>query len=472
MVVERLGSGLGGQIGFATESPVALGTIVTPDTFIEFASEAVKREVTPVRVDGISGTLFPRAGRVRDVFRGGMGPINNIPLLTTGLARMLKHMFGGYVFSWPGSTNAEGELTLAAVPTANDTLVIEGQTYTFKAALTASTTANEILIASTIALQCSYIAAAINRGIASDGKGPGEAYGSLTPLNADVTAVATATTVEVTDKQARGTEANSGGDSEVATTETFTDVGNVWAAATLTGGVDGTDTRRRHTYTFNGSALRELATTLQIVRPPSEASRQAWTYSGGKIVSWQLTQPADGALMITPTVHVRSESLATAIASASYPADADFFDFTQAAFTIDSVSEPIQSFSLTAALGLVTGRYQLGSAAPRNQLVNARPALTGSFDREFENRDLYDAWIAGERGALALTSTGGTIPSSASPYAVGITLPSVKWSGDTPNIGGPDLVRGAIPFEVLDDGSNPPITLTYDTDEGYVGDHG
>ena len=472
MVVEQLGSGLAGQIGIATENEVALNTIVTPDTFLEFESEGIARDTVEVGVDAIAGTLFPRSGRKRTVFRGATGAINNIPILTTGCARLLRHCFGGYAFSWPGSTNATGTLTLAAIPSNNDTMTIGSQTYTFKTTLTAATTANEILIASTIALQTSYIAAAINRGVASDGKGPGEAYGSLTRLNVDVTAVAGATTVTLTDKQGRGAAANSGGASEVATTETFTNAGNVFANATLTGGVDGTDTRMLHTYTFDGSKLRELAMTMQKVVPASESGRKAFTYAGGKVLSWAMNAPGDGALTITPTVHLRSENLATAITAATYPADADFYSFTQYSLTIDAVSEAIQGLTLNANLGISADRYQTGTSVGRNQLVTARPELTGEIQREFENRDLYDAWVAGEEGALVLTATGDQIPSSASNYQFIATMPVARYMGATPQIGGPDIVRTPIPFEVLDGGVSPPITVQMYTDEGYVGDNG
>lgn len=467
MVVEQLGSGLAGQIGIATESEVALNTIVTPDTFIEFESEGIARDTVEVGVQGMAGTLFARSGRKRTVFRGATGPLNNVPILTTGLARLLRHCFGGYVFSWPGSTNATGTLTLAAVPSNNDTMTIGSQVYTFKTTLTAATTANEIKIAATIALQASYIAAAINRTLASDGQGSGEIYGSLTRLNADVTAVAGASSVTLTDKQGRGAGANT-----VVTTETFTDAGNVFGAATLASGVNGTDTRRLHTYTIDGSKLRELAMTVQKVVPASESSRKSFTYAGGKVLSWQLNAPGDGALMITPTVQLRSESLAVAAAAASYAADADFFSFTEYGLTIDGDTEPIQGISLTANLGISADRYQTGTSVGRNQLITARPELTGQIEREFENRNLYDAWVAGEEAALVMTATGGQIPSSASFYQFIATMPVVRYMGATPQIGGPDIVRTPIPFEIMDGGSDPPITCQYYTDEGYAGDNG
>lgn len=468
-MVDTLRSGLAGQIGIHTEALHAPGTEVTVSDFIEYQSEGIVRDSVVIESQGMAGTLFPRSGRRRRVFRGATGPMT-IPILNTGMARILRHAFGGYTFSWPGSTNGTATLTLGgAVPTAGDTVTIGTQVYSFESTLSS---ANDVLIGADVNACAANLAAAINRGANSAGQGEGEIYHADTPRNADVDATSSTNTVTVTDRQGRGDAVNSGGASEIATTETLTDVSNVWDNATLTGGVDGTDTRYRHTYTFDGSLLRELAATIQNVRPATESSRKVWTYIGAKIISWELSHSGDGELMFTPTWHARSESLATAIATASYPSAATFFDFTEAALTIDAVSEAMQGFSLSMNLGLSTDRYQMGTSAPRNQLVTERPSLTGNLDHEFEDLDLYNAFLNQTAAALVYTATGDTIPSSASPYLLSITLPEVVYDGETPTVDGPGLVDQPIPFTVLDDGSNEPITVVYDTDEGYAGDDG
>src|SRR5690606_6029630 len=137
---------------------------------------------------GMAGTLFPRVGRRRRVFRGATGPMT-VPLLTKGLARLLRHGFGGYAVSRPGGTPAEGELTLNSAPSDGDTVTIGTQTYTFKTSLTSPSAANEVLIGADEIVSASNLAAAINRGVNSAGLGAGEVYGSLTPRNADVDAI-------------------------------------------------------------------------------------------------------------------------------------------------------------------------------------------------------------------------------------------------------------------------------------------
>jgi hypothetical protein len=118
---------------------------------------------------------------------------------------------------------AEGTITSdGTAPADGDTVVIAGQTYTFKTTLTP--TANQVLIGASAATALTHLAEAINAG--ANG---GTDYASGTVANAYVTAgTATSTTLTVTAKTA-GTGGNS-----LATTETSAHLS--WAGATLSGG--------------------------------------------------------------------------------------------------------------------------------------------------------------------------------------------------------------------------------------------
>lgn len=131
-------------------------------------------------------------------------------------------------------TYAVGTLTLTDNPSDGDTAVIGTQTYTFKTALTLTTvngtpqaiTANEVLIGLTASDSLDNLIAA-NNGAAGDGT----LYGSQTTPNTSAYAQAGAGDTATFTSYAQGTAGNS-----IATTETFTAAGNVFGAATLTGG--------------------------------------------------------------------------------------------------------------------------------------------------------------------------------------------------------------------------------------------
>lgn len=153
-------------------------------------------------------------------------------------------LYQGFSFEYaPGASSREGKLkvygsgSVAATSTLtsnntnvanNDTVVINGRTYTFKTNLTASTTANEVKIgADADASLLNLIHAINNTGT------PGTDYGSLTTINADVSAASsvTAHAFLVTAKVA-GTAGNA------ITTTTPVGATLSWTGATLANGAN------------------------------------------------------------------------------------------------------------------------------------------------------------------------------------------------------------------------------------------
>jgi flagellin len=119
--------------------------------------------------------------------------------------------------------NASGTLTAASNATATKTVTVGATTYTYVTALSATPTANEVLIGANAAATLSNLAAAINGGT-----GSGTVYGSPTVANASATAVAGATSMTVMAKTS-----GSAGNTVITTT---TDTGITFGAGTLAGG--------------------------------------------------------------------------------------------------------------------------------------------------------------------------------------------------------------------------------------------
>lgn len=127
------------------------------------------------------------------------------------------------------TTAASGTLTSnGTAPADGATVTIGSQTYTFKTALTAATTANQVLIGVSAAVALDNLKSAVNKSA-----GGGTTYGSDTVANAYVTATTNTDTTQLFVAKVGGVLAN-----DVATTETSATLS--WGAATLTGGVDAT----------------------------------------------------------------------------------------------------------------------------------------------------------------------------------------------------------------------------------------
>jgi flagellin len=187
-------------VTLATES--STGTISnTQRTALDTEFTAIKAEIDSIGSNtNYNGTAVFTASPL-NVFLSDAGSSSTISATTGALTSLGIGL----------SANASNTLSAIANATTTDTVTVgsgAGQTYTLVTALTASTTANQVLIGANTAATLANLAAAVNGGA-----GAGVAYGSLTVTNADVTALAGASTVAFTAKVA-----GTGGNALVSTT--------------------------------------------------------------------------------------------------------------------------------------------------------------------------------------------------------------------------------------------------------------
>jgi hypothetical protein len=120
--------------------------------------------------------------------------------------------------------------------------------------------------------------------------------------------------------------------------------------------------------------------------------------------------------------------------------------FDEGAFTLDGTSAEVQSFSLNIANNLKEDKGQLGSryraAIPRNGFRD----VTGTLNLEFDDFTFYSRYYNGTEAALALKFTADDLISSANAYQLWIECPRIVFTGETPTIGGPDVVYHDMPF--------------------------
>ncbi len=233
-------------------------------------------------------------------------------------------------------------------------------------------------------------------------------------------------------------------------------------SAVAGGGADKT-----HTFTPDAAALQGKFLTVQVGRPDIAGTVQPFTYASMKVASWQLAAALDDILKLTLTLDGASVSTATALASVSYPTTDELFVFTEGALTVGGPTVDVRSFNLTGNNGLDTDSRFLGNSK-KEPLAAAEAMLEGTLDAEFEDLTKYADWIAGAQAQLVLTFTSPTdIPTSSPlvPFKLTVTIPAIEYTGDEPQVGGPDIVRQNLPFKGLDDGTNPPITIEYVTND-------
>jgi hypothetical protein len=222
--------------------------------------------------------------------------------------------------------------------------------------------------------------------------------------------------------------------------------------------------------------FRGLGMTIQVGRPePGTGTVRAFTYSGCKFDSWEFSLEDNAIPTLSLSVDGRNESTATALATASYLAGANVFDFSQAttfklggtATTASgettiaggtAVATVVRSITISGENPKETERFGLGNAGLKSeQLENATPTVTGSLSAEFSKAELYDVYQANTTFPLQLDLVGASI--GASNYLFSIILPAVKLKAAAPSLSGPDIVQMSTDFEAYSDETNPVIQI-------------
>ena len=224
-----------------------------------------------------------------------------------------------------------------------------------------------------------------------------------------------------------------------------------------------------HTFTpdLTAGKFGKMA-TVQLGRPSVDGTVQPFTYEGGKITAFTIAMEAQGLLTLKTTWAFEDEKTVTALASPSYATGLEMFDWSDATVSLGGSAVFVRSFSVTCEWAYDLDRRGLSQTLRKEPIANGMMAVTGEMEGEFVSLTQYQAFIAGTQSELIFTVTGSTIPTAANPYKVVITCSDVELTGDTPNIGGPEILTQPLPFRALYDGTNPIIKVVLHNDETAI----
>lgn len=215
--------------------------------------------------------------------------------------------------------------------------------------------------------------------------------------------------------------------------------------------------------TLDGDSL-----TMQEGVPLVGGATQAFTFAGCKFSEWELSQDTESQLMLKASVIGQSGTTATALATATYPtAPVVPYPFTQAVCTVGGSAFSVKNYSLKASMALSDDRYFLGSASRKETLDAGIREYTGELMAEFENLTAYNRFKTKDMSAaVVVTFTSPLFIEGAIPYVFEITLPNVRWDGETPKVTGQELVQQPLQFKVVDGGGaqGPVIIRTRNGD--------
>lgn len=209
--------------------------------------------------------------------------------------------------------------------------------------------------------------------------------------------------------------------------------------------------------------------TLQVGRPDTGGTVRAFTYEGGKIAGWELSNSVDGVLIARLDMDFENEATATALATDSYPTAMEILTFVGGAVSIGGSALHVTDFSIRANNNLKTDRYFVRASTQKKEpLENGMREYTVSCTVEFEDLTQYNrvasATVAGAQADI-LAKWEGTLAGAATvKNALQIDLDTVRWDSFNPTVSGPELLTATLEGKVVDDGgADGPVKVTYTT---------
>lgn len=183
-----------------------------------------------------------------------------------------------------------------------------------------------------------------------------------------------------------------------------------------------------------------------------------FTYKGCKINTLELNcavgEPLKATFGILGYDETSSASPPT-VASATAISSLSPYNFDEAVVYLDGVAAAtaieVTGATINVNNNLKEDKGKLGSkyraAIPRNGFRE----VTGTLNVEFDNLYNYNRFINQTESALQIRFTSVQLAAGATPHQLDIILPRIVFTGETPNVSGPDLIYHNLPFIALYD---------------------
>lgn len=227
--------------------------------------------------------------------------------------------------------------------------------------------------------------------------------------------------------------------------------------------VDGAGFKR--TYTLGDPF--GLGLSVQIGTVAIDGTVLARSYLGCKVDTWNLKTSIDNPLELDLTLNGFNEDTSQTLGTPTWPSTTtdEVFFANDCALTIAGTTLKVYDISITGKNNAKYDRYYVGTQMKGEPVLNAFREITGTITCDFNDLSIYNYFVQDNTttGQIVMTATGQKSYDTTKPNKVVVTLPTVRYDGESPNISGPDLTRMTIPFTIMDNDSAQPITLDYYT---------
>lgn len=189
----------------------------------------------------------------------------------------------------------------------------------------------------------------------------------------------------------------------------------------------------------------------------------SYCYSGSILNSLELTMATNGYLVAQANIDAKDEDKTQTIGTVSYPASVENFTFGQVEILINNVAQTyFRDMKVTFNKPTDVSRFMLGSATRLQPFTNAFNDIKIAFTADYSDNTLYKFFEEATTKKVEINIVGAALPvDGASKFTLKLVFPMCRFEGDSPNIKDLGPLQENIPLMVEDNGSEPPCTATY-----------
>lgn len=223
----------------------------------------------------------------------------------------------------------------------------------------------------------------------------------------------------------------------------------------------GTPTGGFTTHTATVGSLAGKSLTAQVGRVDSAGVLTPFTYEGGKVTSWELTNGVDGVLQATFSLDFSKETStgtgAYAAATPTYNANSQLFTFVGGSVLIANTAFAVSDISLKGDNKLKTDRW---STAGKRE-----PSEEGMREYSFELKGEFDNMTHVDRvtSLIAANTLAALEMKWVSPQGgeLKVAAPFGRFDEGAANFDGAKISELALKGVIVWDGAQSPLTVTY-----------
>jgi hypothetical protein len=194
------------------------------------------------------------------------------------------------------------------------------------------------------------------------------------------------------------------------------------------------------------------------MRVEVERDAAAFTYSGMKVQNMTMECKVGDPLTASFTLIGDDETTSDTPTTSTTISTLNPLTYDEGNLYVDgsATATEISGFSISLANNLAEDKGALGSASRVALPRSGFREVTGTLSAEFDNLLNYNRFINGTETVLKLSFVSDNHCAGTTDYQLDIHLPRVVFTGNTPTVGGPDLIYHDLPFLAL-----------YSTNGGY-----